>query len=533
MKKGILFKKTTSAALAVLVAVSTLFSFGISAEAKAKSYVKSIKTAKSKVTLNEGKKVKVKVTVKVKGKASKKFTVKSSKKSAATAKVSGSNVIITAKKAGKATITVTTKAKSSKGKALKAKITVNVKKNIDYNKEITYKVGKDIKAGIYTAKQVGNYKGFFSISSDAKGENNYVVELFKGKRNFKVNDGEYLTVSACTISEAKNPDANNNYCVGRYSVGKDIPGGKYIAYTFESEMGTLKTMKDKNKDKNDYDNIIEIETFYGQNYFNIEDGEYLLVSGCELRDVKFKKKSAYKEGQAIGVGQYLVGDDIPEGVYNLTADDDTSGFYSISKDVFNEYVYVNDNYKGKYDIKVNEGEYLSLSRCSARLRGDMAGESKTYCTGVYKVGEEIPAGKYIAYSVSETLSFFTISTDADASEKIAEDRYCSQHYLEVKDGEWLTLSRAEMCNVKDKKKFEYKAGQKVSNGQFLAGDDIPAGEYVLSQNEDSRSGMCYITSDANALNIVDDIISVKGESTIKVKNGDYLNLLECDAVLKN
>lgn len=126
-KSTMLFRKTTAVILAVLVATTTLFSFSLTADAKAKKYVKSIKASKKKITLTVGKSKRVKITVKATKKINKKFTVKSSKKSVATAKVSGSSVKITAKKAGKARITVTTKSKGRKGKKLKTVIAVTVK----------------------------------------------------------------------------------------------------------------------------------------------------------------------------------------------------------------------------------------------------------------------------------------------------------------------------------------------------------------------------------------------------------------------
>lgn len=125
-KSKVWLKKTTAVTLAMLVALTTLFSFTLTVDAKAKKYVKSIKVGAKKVSLKVGKSKSVKVTVKVAKKASKKFTVKSSKKSVATAKVSGTKVKITAKKKGKATITVTTKAKGKKNKKLSKKIAVTV-----------------------------------------------------------------------------------------------------------------------------------------------------------------------------------------------------------------------------------------------------------------------------------------------------------------------------------------------------------------------------------------------------------------------
>lgn len=533
MKKGILFKKTTSAVLAALVVLTTVFSFGFSAEAKAKKYVKSIKLSKKSLTLTEGKKADVKVTVKVKGKASKKFTVKTSSKSVATAKASGSKIKITAKKAGKATITVTTKAKSKKGNTLKAKIKVTVKKNaetdvFDDTKHV-YKVGKDIAAGVYTVTQVGKYNATYIVSLDAEGENTVVVGLFKGTQNIKVLDGDYLTVSRCTISKAKkNPDDNNNYCEGRYIVGKDIPAGKYIAYPFESSKGTLRTTKDNNI--RDIESIIEIKLFDGQTYFSLRDGEYLSVSGCVLRDVKNKSKFIFKEGQALGEGQYLVGDDIPAGVYTLTKTGETSAYYALSSDDFGDDIITNENFEGQKKIKASEGDYLELKDCEARLTEEKDAEPKIYYSGRYKVGEEIPAGKYIACNDSKMFSFYVIYSDADRNDKIVEGRFNTQSYFEVKDGEWLELVGCDARDVKYKQKPE--AGQTIRDGQFLVGDDIPAGEYTLTQNS-SSSASYAITSDANGVNYLSTPLDFfKGQKTITVKDGEYLTLYECETVIK-
>lgn len=128
MKKHL--KRTLSVLLCAMLCCST---FALNVDAKtAKKYVKSISVAKkATVTIPANKKTvtkSYKVTVKVSGKASKAFKAKSSKKSVATVKVSGNKIKVTAKKAGKATITVTTKAKNKKGKKLSKKLTLTVKK---------------------------------------------------------------------------------------------------------------------------------------------------------------------------------------------------------------------------------------------------------------------------------------------------------------------------------------------------------------------------------------------------------------------
>ena len=124
------FKKFISVFLCAVLCCSV---FAVSAQAKTvKKYVKSISLAKkATITIPANKKSitkKYKVTVKVAGKASKKFTANSNKTSVAAVKVSGSYIKVTAKKAGKATITVTTKAKNAKNKKLSKKLTLTVKK---------------------------------------------------------------------------------------------------------------------------------------------------------------------------------------------------------------------------------------------------------------------------------------------------------------------------------------------------------------------------------------------------------------------
>lgn len=131
-----------------LCAVLTCSVFMTGVQAKtAKNYVKSISIKnKDTVTIRSDKKTATKsykVTVKVSGKASKKFTAKSSNTAVATVKVSGTKAVVTAKKAGKANITVTTKAKSAKGKKLSKTLKLTVKKQkpaslLDDSIEITY-----------------------------------------------------------------------------------------------------------------------------------------------------------------------------------------------------------------------------------------------------------------------------------------------------------------------------------------------------------------------------------------------------------
>lgn len=110
---------------------------------KAKSYVESINIASSDtITIPADEETvakKFQVTVKVSGNASKEFTADSSKTDVAAVSVSGDSVLVTAKKPGTANITVTTKGKDAKGKALTASLALTVTKASTPEKDYTTK----------------------------------------------------------------------------------------------------------------------------------------------------------------------------------------------------------------------------------------------------------------------------------------------------------------------------------------------------------------------------------------------------------
>ena len=103
------FKQATAVALSAAMVMISVFTTNVSAGAKTKKAVKSVKVTnvkENKLTLIEKKSFTLKTKVTVTGKASKKITFKTSNKKAATV---SSNGVIKAVKAGKAKISVISK----------------------------------------------------------------------------------------------------------------------------------------------------------------------------------------------------------------------------------------------------------------------------------------------------------------------------------------------------------------------------------------------------------------------------------------
>lgn len=103
----------------------------------------------------------------------------------------------------------------------------------------------------------------------------------------------------------------------------------------------------------------------------------LLISGCgqsemmapapaETKDADASEAAATVENKKYPPGQYLVGTDIPAGVYKLLCEEpETRGYYCVSSGALAraEEIIGNDNFYNMSYVSVEDGQYLELSRC--------------------------------------------------------------------------------------------------------------------------------------------------------------------------
>lgn len=152
----------------------------------------------------------------------------------------------------------------------------------------------------------------------------------------------------------------------------------------------------------------------------------------------------------------------------------------------------------------------------------------SYSEGQYKVGTDIPSGQYILYNISTSKAYYCISSDANGNNIIANNNFKSQNYITVHDGEYLELVRCEAFSVKDKKEVDTSSGY-LTEGHYLVGEDLPAGEYKLTCT-DSAKGYYAVCSD----DLSDDIIAndnFKGDCYVSVSDGQYLEIVRCKLLL--
>ena len=167
------------------------------------------------------------------------------------------------------------------------------------------------------------------------------------------------TVPPTTVPPETAPlgSVDNPYMPGMYKVGADLPAGEYC-FVASGGNGYGCVSADSNKD-----DILENEMFDHTWFVTVSDGQYLEASRCAFV-VAADVVLLIEDDGSFTEGMYRVGIDIPAGEYKLTSTG--SGYYCIYKDSVPPFDIVsNDLFDGSSYVTVKDGQYLSISRCTA------------------------------------------------------------------------------------------------------------------------------------------------------------------------
>lgn len=179
------------------------------------------------------------------------------------------------------------------------------------------------------------------------------------------------------------------------------------------------------------------------------------------------------------------------------------------------------------EINITAYEKNKVDKKLFKTFGGSDHKIKKYGEDMYKVGKDIPAGTYIAYPNNIYSAYYEIDSDSNGDDIIANDNFDGQCYFQVNDGEYLTLKHCEAVAVKDKTKVKYKNGDTLGEGQYLVGDDIPAGEYKLTATNKEYDAYYELNSDPNGLDIISND-NFSNNCYVTVYNGQYLTLHRCE-----
>ena len=148
-----------------------------------------------------------------------------------------------------------------------------------------YKVGTDIPAGTYL---ITGDMGYVEVASDSSGQLESIIanDNYVNRTYLSVADGQYFKFDGVAIPEAEAPaytSENGAYPEGKYLVGKDIPAGEYkISLTDGNVMGYgyIEVSSDASGTLNA---IIANANIQGDTYQTVQDGQYLKLSGAEIK----------------------------------------------------------------------------------------------------------------------------------------------------------------------------------------------------------------------------------------------------------
>lgn len=178
-----------------------------------------------------------------------------------------------------------------------------------------------------------------------------------------------------TIKSEKNSSDSSNYKnnsgiykSGFYEVGKDIPEGIYIIVADGSNPENLGIAEiSSSSDENDEDAVLNNTWFHGNIYLELEKGQFLHVSWATIYDAE---KVDVKLNPYSKDGMYLVGKDIPAGIYELELDSgeyiyDYSAKYVIYSEMDSPMPiqFSNGNFKDNKSIRLEEGQYVMFEDC--------------------------------------------------------------------------------------------------------------------------------------------------------------------------
>lgn len=143
-------------------------------------------------------------------------------------------------------------------------------------------------------------------------------------------------------------------------------------------------------------------------------------------------------------GVYKVGKDIPEGEYQMQADDG-DGYFEILSNQSGEKnsVLANCLYGNSAYVSVKSGEYLKTERCNLyaiKQAKPIQHDANELKPGIYKVGFDIPEGPYTIEANGDKVNagvLSDVSASALASLAIKERQFIDEKTLNVKKGQYL------------------------------------------------------------------------------------------------
>lgn len=184
-------------------------------------------------------------------------------------------------------------------------------------------------------------------------------------------------------------------------------------------------------------------------------------------------------------GDYIVGNDIPEGEYVLFTNNDAEGYFSITNSKIdfefdNHFIY-------NSIITISDNDSLHLDNCYAQIYSSDT-ELDTMGSGMFKVGNQISAGKYDVKINNNTDSGeFTIYTnsrgDLKTIGKVIDNKGQNTSEITLEDGQYVFLYNTHLVYDDIPQDTTNMSDEEIYD---LAFEEYADGNYLLASEYFSR-----------------------------------------------
>jgi len=408
-----------------------------------------------------------------------------------------------------------------------------------------YEVGKDIPAGWYIAvpsRDNPETSFYFGVYDQPYQEGEDIQPVIGGWQDgsfeIELEDGQYISYSWADLHPMETTDQKQEIKMphelyqnfsgqysgvsgGNYHVGEDIPAGLYIAvsdgYTHNNEFTF--SVYDRPYVEDFGETLPLMENVYQNNcYVQLEDGQYTHFFHANLYPVR---ESAPELDPYAYSGMFRVyHDHLTAGTYTLIADADYAGQYAVYHDITPDAQPVLSsgyfgNKKGEtVEVTLEEEQYLMTKFCHII--------EESYPEGTYTVGEDLPAGLYVAVYLPKTTfgDDFLLEVYDQNGEALVGGNSHKCRYVNLKDGDTVNLQNATLYNAEYTRHVPDPFG---NDGMYWVGHDLPAGEYTI-EGVVSEAGSRYAVYDKD-MNLLDAVsLSLGVYDKITLNEGEFIKM---------
>ncbi len=167
---------------------------------------------------------------------------------------------------------------------------------------------------------------------------------------------------------------------------------------------------------------------------------------------------------------------------------------------------------------------------SGQTAGQSAKQDSSIKAGMYKVGQDLPAGEYVIMAGTSS-GYFQLSKDSSGQldSIICNDMFENRSIVTVKDGDYFEFKTGKAYPIDKAPKVEPKNGV-LQSGMYKVGLDLEPGEYKVRANGDGYIEVANDSRHTLTGIVSNDIFS--GDKYVTVKSGQYIKFQKAELILK-